>query len=335
VGQRLYLQEVGSTKYKLTELLDQRRELPRVWSGHTDYDDLSEGYFASDPSKESFTEWVVSPEESPLRTQSIQVHYKRLAPGGSNTGHGHQNEAAFYILSGRGYEIHDNRRYDWQTGDFCFVHTDSVHRHFNADENEPALALVIKAKSTWMALGLYQQGGIEPWTEPVEGYGPRVDWSQLWTPEADKRSKVVRSGDREYELTPDGYVRTICSADTPDVRSFGMDLYMFRIPPGSRTAKHWHMADEYLYVLEGRGRVRQWDVLMELDDKYYAHVAEEPVVADFQPDDHIYVPPNTQHVLENTGEEDVVLISAQNRMIKHLGYDKTVVLEPAPEYARS
>jgi oxalate decarboxylase/phosphoglucose isomerase-like protein (cupin superfamily) len=48
---------------------------------------------------------------------------------------------------------------------------------------------------------------------------------------------------------------------------------------------------------------------------------------------HIYVPPNTQHVFENTGDEDVVLISAQNRLFKYMGYDKTVVLEAAPEFS--
>jgi quercetin dioxygenase-like cupin family protein len=335
MGQRLYLQEVGSNKYQLTEHLDERRSLPRAWSGHTDYDDFSEGYFASDPSKESTTEWVMSPEEQPLRTQSLQVHYKKLAAGGSNTGHGHQNEAAFYIISGNGYEIHDGKRYDWKTGDFCFVHTDSVHRHFNADENEPATALVIKAKSTWMAMGLYQQGGIEPWRGDMEGYGPREDWAQVWTPGAEERAKVVHSDELEWQLTQDGFIKTICSPETTHVRSFGVDLQMLRVPAGSRTSVHWHMADEYLYVLQGQGRTRQWDVAMELDDKYYAHVAKEAVEAEFGIDHHIYVPPNTQHVFENTGDEDLVLISAQNRLFKYLGYDKVVVLDPAPEYSAS
>jgi quercetin dioxygenase-like cupin family protein len=31
-----------------------------------------------------------------------------LPPRSSNHGHGHQNEAAFYILEGAGYEIHDD-----------------------------------------------------------------------------------------------------------------------------------------------------------------------------------------------------------------------------------
>ena len=326
---RRYLREVSSDKYTLVELLEQRRALPRVWSGHNDYDGMSEGYLAADPSKESFTEWTLSPEDDPLRTQSVQVHYKRLSPGGSNTGHGHQNEAAFYIISGVGYEIHDGQRYDWRAGDVVFVHTDSVHRHFNASDTEPVVALVMKAKSTWLALGLYQQGGIDPWQESEPGWGPRTDWSQLWTPGVERRRKVVSTGDLPWQSTPDGLVRTICSAETPDVRGFGLDLRMYRVPPGGRTARHWHMADEYLYVLRGRGLTRQWDVAVELDDRYYAHVAEQPVEEHFAADNHIYVPPNTQHVFVNTGDEDVILISATSRLFRHLGYDRTVVLEPA------
>ena len=42
------------------------------------------------------------------------------------------NEAAFYILDGEGYEIHDGIRYDWKAGDVAIVHNNCVHQHFNA-----------------------------------------------------------------------------------------------------------------------------------------------------------------------------------------------------------
>ena len=47
--------------------------------------------------------------------------------------HGHVNEAAFYILDGKGYEIHDGIRYDWKAGDVAIVHNNCVHQHFNAE----------------------------------------------------------------------------------------------------------------------------------------------------------------------------------------------------------
>ena len=60
------------------------------------------------------------------------------SPGGKSQKHGHVNEAAFYILDGQGYEIHDNIRYDWSAGDVAIVHNNCVHQHFNASETEPA-----------------------------------------------------------------------------------------------------------------------------------------------------------------------------------------------------
>ena len=61
-----------------------------------------------------------------------------------------------------------------------YVHTDSVHRHFNPYD-EKALALVVKAKCTWMFMGLIQQGRSGP-VENEEKFGPREEWAKIWTP---------------------------------------------------------------------------------------------------------------------------------------------------------
>ena len=68
-----------------------------------------------------------------------------------------------------------------------FVHTDSVHRHFNPYD-EKALALVVKAKCTWMFMGLIQQGRSGP-MEREDEFGPREDWSAIWTPGVLDRKK--------------------------------------------------------------------------------------------------------------------------------------------------
>ena len=330
---RIFLREVSSGRYDTSKMLTAQRSLDRVWRDQIDFDESKAGYKDSDPSKESITEWIMSPEDEPLRTQTLNVHFKELLPGGSNTGHGHQNEAAFYILEGRGYEIHDGQRYDWEEGDWVFVHADSVHRHWNADPDNRAKAIVIKAKSSYLALGLLQQGALEPWTEDDPAFGPRQDWSVLWSEDSAGRKKVVKPDDGNYELTPDGYVRVVASKDRTDVRTYSVDISMYEIPPGSRSSKHWHMADEYIYVLSGTGRTRQWDVVHELDDRYYARIAEEPQEEAFEAGDSAYVPINTVHVFENTSDtEPLRFMSVQNRLIKQLGYDRVEVLEPAPEW---
>ncbi len=55
-------------------------------------------------------EWLVGPGDDPFLTQSIQVHLVDLTPGGCNAGHAHQNEALYYVIDGRGHEIHDGER---------------------------------------------------------------------------------------------------------------------------------------------------------------------------------------------------------------------------------
>jgi len=69
-----------------------------------------------------------------------------IRPGGKSQKHGHVNEAAFYILDGKGYEIHDGVKYEWQAGDVVVVHNNCVHQHFNATRTSRRRALVLKAK---------------------------------------------------------------------------------------------------------------------------------------------------------------------------------------------
>src|SRR3712207_2872715 len=63
----------------------------------------------------------IDPGDEPFRTQSLHCHFTTIAPGGWNQAHGHQNEAFFYILEGRGFEMHDGIRYDWEVGDAVAV----------------------------------------------------------------------------------------------------------------------------------------------------------------------------------------------------------------------
>ena len=148
---RVFLRGIVSEKYGLGALREAQLAAARVRDDSVVVDDASVGH--SGDSQDSRTWWRIGPSDEPFLTQTLQVHFVELPPHKSNHGHGHQNEAAFYILEGRGYEIHDDERYDWEKGDLVVVHTDSVHRHFN-DYDEPAKALVFKAKSLWMYLGL-------------------------------------------------------------------------------------------------------------------------------------------------------------------------------------
>jgi quercetin dioxygenase-like cupin family protein len=326
---RVFLKGMSSEQYGLKEFRQEQLEAPRVRGDDVVVDDAQVGH--SGDSKDSRTWWRIGPGDDPFLTQNIQVHFVEIPPGKSNHGHGHQNEAAFYILQGKGYEIHDDQRYDWEKDDLVIVHTDSVHRHFN-DGAETAKALVVKAKSTWMYFGLIQQGRSGP-VDREERFGPREEWGRIWTPGVEQRKKVVKPADTVWETTRDGEVRVLSSKDTTDVRVFSVDVYEQRIPAGSRSAKHWHMADEVAYVISGSGYCEQWEVEAEIAERYYARIANEATVHEFATDDTVYVPQNHVHRYVSTGDEPLRLLIVQNRLIKFLGYDRVEYLEDAPEYA--
>ncbi|MGH2734198.1 MAG: cupin domain-containing protein [Actinomycetota bacterium] len=327
---RTFVRGMVSQKSGLADFRRRQLAAPRVRGDEVVVDDAAVGH--SGDSQDSRTWWRLGPGDDPFLTQNLQFHFVELPPGKSNHGHGHQNEAIFYVLEGRGYEIHDDVRYDWEAGDAVIVHNDSVHRHFNASETERAVCLVVKAKSTWMFLGLLQQGRSGP-VEDEDRFGPRVDWSQAWTPHFDELKKIVKPDHRTWELTRDGHVKTILSKGD-DARAWSVDLYEQKIPDGSRSAKHWHMADEVVYALSGSGYSLHWEVEAEIAEKYYARIAKEPTRHEFEAGDVLYVPQNVVHQHFNSNsDEPLTLLSAQNRVIKHLGYDNVVYLEEAPEFA--
>ena len=159
-------------QYSLREELARLRAMPRVIKGR-------EMKFVDGP--QSFSKHFVEPVDG--LTQTLHVHLEEYAPGGRTQKHGHVNEAAFYILDGKGYEVHDGVRYDWQAGDVAIVHNNCVHQHFNASPDKPARALVIKSKPMYMFMNmLFQKSVIPRPTEPAAGgvgFEPRHDETDL------------------------------------------------------------------------------------------------------------------------------------------------------------
>jgi len=116
-----------------------------------------------------FGKKVVNPQSVDI-TQMIEGHLDVYAPGSHGQKHGHMNSAVFYILEGRGYDVHDEIRHDWEKGDVCIVSNACVHRHYNADPEKRAQVLVMKAKPLFLFGHMLYQKVVEyPPTEPVPG----------------------------------------------------------------------------------------------------------------------------------------------------------------------
>src|SRR5258707_24029 len=66
---------------------------------------------------------IINPQSVKV-AQSIECHIDVYAPGGYGQKHGHMNSAVFYVLKGKGHDVHDTKRHDWDTGEalFLFMH---------------------------------------------------------------------------------------------------------------------------------------------------------------------------------------------------------------------
>lgn len=121
-----------------------------------------------------YNKWLMSPRFSmPMITQSIVSHIEALAPGGKSDKHGHMNSALLYVLEGRGYEIHDGERVDWQAGDASIVRNGCVHQHFNLNPDKPAKILIIKSKPLFLFFNMAFQKTVEKAPDPIKGW---EDW---------------------------------------------------------------------------------------------------------------------------------------------------------------
>lgn len=113
---------------------------------------------------------VINPQRLEI-TQMIEAHLDVYAPASHGQKHGHMNSAVFYVLEGRGYDVHDTVRYDWEAGDVCIVNNASVHQHFNADPEKPAKVLIMKAKPLFLFAHMIYQKVVEyPPKDPVPGF---------------------------------------------------------------------------------------------------------------------------------------------------------------------
>src|SRR5262249_34564855 len=67
-----------------------------------------------------------------------------------------------------------------------------------------------------------------------------------------KRKKVVHPEDMPWEMARQGLLKHVVN-EAMNTRMETVDAYMQIIPPGSRSGKHRHLAEECLYVVEGHG----------------------------------------------------------------------------------
>ena len=147
-----------------------------------------------------------------------------------------------------------------------------------------------------------------------------------------KRKKIVQPADMPWEMSRQGILKHLLN-EAMNTRMETVDAYMQIIPPGSRSGKHRQLAEECLYVLEGRGWDLHQDCDVEITDTYHWTPQAEIKRFEWEAGDVIYVPPNTisQH-FNASPDRPVRLISVVNRIFKASGLNDLEQIEDAPEY---
>ena len=147
-----------------------------------------------------------------------------------------------------------------------------------------------------------------------------------------KRKKVVHPSEMPWEMARQGLLKHLLN-EQMNTRMESVDAYMQIIPPGSHSGKHRHLAEECLYVVEGRGYDLHQDCDVEITDTYHWIVQDDIKRYEWEAGDVIYIPPNTVHQHFNADpDRPVRLISAINRIYEKFGLNDLEQLEDAPEY---
>jgi quercetin dioxygenase-like cupin family protein len=179
----------------------------------------------------------------------------------------------------------------------------------------------------WDESGKWSQGA-----ESANFYQDLLDDAAAKPAQDSKRKKIVKPQQMPWEMSRQGLLKHLLN-EQMNTRMETVDAYMMIIPPGSHTGKHRHLAEECLYVLEGRGYDLHQDCDVEITDTYHWKPQNEVKRFEWQAGDVIYIPPNTIHQHFNADpEKSVRLISAINRIYKYCGLNDLEQIEDAPEY---
>jgi gentisate 1,2-dioxygenase len=113
----------------------------------------------------------------------VDIYMQFLAAGQASGKHRHLAEEVFYVVEGRGYDLHwdvrfdcrdkfvwewesEPKRFDWQQGDFVYIPPYVIHQHFNADAVQEARIIVVTNRILKeMGFDWFDQ------LEPAAGYG--------------------------------------------------------------------------------------------------------------------------------------------------------------------
>jgi quercetin dioxygenase-like cupin family protein len=140
-------------------------------------------------------------ESMNARCETVDAYMQIIPPGSRSGKHRQLAEQAFYVVEGRGYDLHvdcdleiTNDKYtwkpedrvqtfEWEQGDVVYIPPNTISQHFNADPDRPARIIVVTNR-------VYKNSGLN-------------DLEQLETaPEYNPNEKLTAEKLRRYLQSP-------------------------------------------------------------------------------------------------------------------------------------
>jgi len=163
-------------------------------------------------------------------------------------------------------------------------------------------------------------------------YQRLLDDSQDANSRNSRRKKIVRPDDMPWEMSRQGLLKHLIN-ENMNTRMETVDAYMQIIPPGSRSGKHRHLAEECVYVIEGKGYDLHQDSDCEIGDVFEWVINPQVQRFEWESGDVIYIPPNTVHQHFNADpSKPARFISCTNRIFKQIGLNTLEQFEDSPDY---
>ena len=130
------------------------------------------------------------------RAETVDAYMQVIPPGSRSGKHRQLAEQAFYVIEGRGYDVHvdcdlaiiddtytwqpdgNEKRYEWEAGDVVYVPPNTISQHFNASDERPARIAMVTNR-------IYRKSGLND-LEQIET-APEYDPGEKLTAEKLKR----------------------------------------------------------------------------------------------------------------------------------------------------
>jgi len=143
---------------------------------------------------------------------------------------------------------------------------------------------------------------------------------------------IFRPEDMPWENSKQGKIKHVVHEKMNPVNKT-IDAYIQEIPVRGKSGKHRHMAEEVIFILEGKGYDLHWDVDFELANDHFEYkIAKEPKRFEWKKGDLVVIPVNTVHQHFNSNSNAPArFLSARSTIYKHLNFGDLEQIEDATD----